>query len=251
MTLFNDSTLFKYFAVNTAELVIQNKTLKFSNPKDFNDPIDCDLDKLTFKIDSISSEVEKELEEVKVHYGQKTKGLELEAIDPQKLISFYKNSQKEKLKASKVCCFSKTPYSIPMWSHYADDHKGICMIFNMNMDTPFNHIPENKLNQGPVTYESFKSSNYFESKKAAIEKLFFTKTPEWNYESEYRYFSKKIDEFQVFKTGFLKGVIFGIRFDDSQVETFIQFCKSHGFANLNFSRCYPENSKINLTRISH
>jgi hypothetical protein len=30
-----------------------------------------------------------------------------------------------------ICCFSANPYSLPMWAHYADNHRGVCLEYNV------------------------------------------------------------------------------------------------------------------------
>jgi len=38
----------------------------------------------------------------------------------------------------KVCSFSGTQYSIIMWSHYADQHRGFCIEYDTNSLPPEN-----------------------------------------------------------------------------------------------------------------
>lgn len=41
--------------------------------------------------------------------------------------TFFYREYLKKLIKFKVCCFSKTPYSILMWSHYSNYHEGFCI----------------------------------------------------------------------------------------------------------------------------
>ena len=94
-----------------------------------------------------------------------------------------------------LLCFS-TKWSNPvMWSHYANNHKGLCLGFDVANDLV-----------GPVSYsgkrlavdlEQLKSPN--ELSVEFITQILFTKYAHWKYENEYRSFVtlEEVDE----KTG--------------------------------------------------
>ena len=93
----------------------------------------------------------------------------------------------------KVCSFSETQYSIIMWSHYADQHRGFCIEYETE-SLPPEHLLLRMLY--PVIYSKklFDGTKYY---RAALENkqgfniLFPTlaalhKSPEWKYEKEWR-----------------------------------------------------------------
>lgn len=47
------------------------------------------------------------------------------------LVKSMKEDYEEKIG---VCCFSLDPKSILMWSHYSDNHKGVCLKFDRLKD---------------------------------------------------------------------------------------------------------------------
>ncbi|MEH7385252.1 DUF2971 domain-containing protein [Bacillus sp. JJ1521] len=92
-----------------------------------------------------------------------------------------------------VVCFSETPFNMPMWGNYADNHKGICVEYNFNQ---LEHTNEFTKMMYPVGYEEnrYDISNIL--KGLIIEKydhklylLFFLlllKHNSWEYEKEWR-----------------------------------------------------------------
>ena len=49
----------------------------------------------------------------------------------------------------KICCFSETYTNIPMWNHYANEYKGICIQYNMAV---FEKNSAQRLRMFPVKY---------------------------------------------------------------------------------------------------
>jgi len=85
-------------------------------------------------------------------------------------------------KTIKVCCFSELNDSLLMWSHYADQHKGICIEYDF--------IDEDKIRPflQPIIYsKSIFKVNIFEE-LTPLRKIGSTliKCNEWQYEAEWR-----------------------------------------------------------------
>lgn len=87
------------------------------------------------------------------------------------------------LKNIGVLCLSCRKNSVLMWSHYADEHKGLTIGFEIDENVPCN----------PVEYKSSlpkRDLSYFFSKKRSNADGFiditFTKHEDWIYEKEYR-----------------------------------------------------------------
>ncbi len=90
---------------------IKNKELYFSQPSDFNDPFDCQLEykrvlrsDLSDFLDSASIDVNSLLDQVNSH-----------------------------IRSARVCCFSTARKNQLMWAHYAAKHTGICIGFDTAM----------------------------------------------------------------------------------------------------------------------
>ena len=127
---FMDKKLYKYISIhNTDEnnnLKIKEdykfNQLRFANPTTYNDP---------FESIQIQQLANKHTE----HYRNTPKVM----IEKDGIIQQYptqSNAMNDLVNNLRLCCFSEnSPYSneaMLMWSHYAKDHKGICLEFNFS-----------------------------------------------------------------------------------------------------------------------
>ncbi len=111
-----------------------------------------------------------------------------------------------------------------MWSHYADQHQGICVAYNIETTAPGKDDLMRKVeyNRPP----SVKTSDLFrwitdktqENEISLVVPLFFVKAPHWAYENEWRTIrwvtddhipdsSPRVTQFQ----GTIKEILFGVR----------------------------------------
>jgi hypothetical protein len=127
-----------------------------------------------------------------------------------------------------VLSLSESCDNILMWSHYANNHKGMCIGYNVNSDCA-EHIQ-------PVEYGKYckiKTSlvyNYiFDSKtnyeKDIINKYFFTKAKDWEYEKEWRMLilGKKKEHAQTELR--LSSVIFGLRSEHYAIASIVKLMR--------------------------
>lgn len=99
-------------------------------------------------------------------------GIELRDKEVRKAVNF----EKSKLsKANGLLCFSEDKYNPVQWAHYADNHKGVCLGFE---------IPEKELRK--VKYVSERLARETLDLPDCNEKLLTTKFSHWNYEQERR-----------------------------------------------------------------
>lgn len=119
---------------------LRNNTVHLSHPSEFNDPYDCSLriDYNTFcnkKIDEFIKEngfpipIDLSLEMKKI--ALLDYGISLEKLKSE-LDNLY-NTEIYHLQSWLVCCFSEPQmrFSNIMWAHYADDHRGFCIEYEM------------------------------------------------------------------------------------------------------------------------
>jgi hypothetical protein len=126
--------LYKYRYYNAYSLSsLANSPIWLSEPKTFNDPFDCaiTLDRNTYKksvIDAISVALKK------VQDG-KTMRDELLNEWPGDGDAFetLRNSVKDLFQNIGICSFSALSDHMLMWSHYADHHKGFCILSNLTL----------------------------------------------------------------------------------------------------------------------
>ena len=247
-----NSYIYKYCSFDVGEIIVSSQLLKFSNPNSFNDPFDCDIDLLIFDFSDCCQEINDDITKAKsiliAKHGDAIKK-QIEDIPINKLEEYYKRSQLDKISRSSVCCFSKEYKNTSLWAHYADNHKGICLIFDLLEEHPFIEYDSYRFAQGPVDYENYNPVNYLKSKMEGISRLFFTKSKDWKYESEYRFQILEESGFFKFNKNFLKGVIFGLRVPDEKISKFKSICNKLGFKNMYYSRFIKENLHLQLVNI--
>jgi Protein of unknown function (DUF2971) len=195
---------------------IRNNYLWFSDPVDFNDPYDLNLNLI------LPGYSKRDLLEFAAMIVQKGLG---KGHSPDTLAQFFIDNPpylKESMQryadgfASTigVSCFSQNEDNFLMWSHYADKHKGICLKFEMHKDPNFFTIPVK------VDYpEKYPQFDYFSLRKTEyglVQFLVGTKSADWSSENEIRIVKPK-SQFEInrgkitFNKDSLVEVIFGYK----------------------------------------
>lgn len=125
-----------------------------------------------------------------------------------------------------VCCFTRKADDPLMWSHYADSHRGVCLLYEI----PHNYFmsrysPEADkdfffVGGAAVQYQStfydwliagdLDYPHTDSVAENALTILFTAKAPEWKHEEEYRIITRRPGK-MTFEPGFLKQVVFGLR----------------------------------------
>ena len=212
------SKLYKYqpYKENRISAII-NKKLWFSMPKDMNDPFDCRG--VCWNTDEIENFLK-----TRVH---KDKIKEFDSIDSivEGAIASLRNN-------IKISCFSEELFSMPMWSHYANNHTGFCIEYDFTRLSYENDLTKYLF---PVGYESHRYDITDLLKMAISEpddprvNLFFflmlLKQSRWSYEKEWRIIKMKRPEEKEFKNGLedcpLKptAIYLGVNFDKNEVHS--------------------------------
>lgn len=79
----------------------------------------------------------------------------------------------------RIYCLTPDPLSTLMWSHYADNHRGICLEFHIGNELFLDSCWE-------VTYHSEYPNWTPQTMDAYIADMLLTKSDDWRYESEFR-----------------------------------------------------------------
>lgn len=250
----NSKTFYRYraFSSNTLDEVCTDR-IYFANPGSFNDPLDCnptlecdssipDLNKLLIYLikkrvkneicsglkraglykeiamDYIEQQAIKEVlhEIIKIEYNATDPGYQLD-IDKAKSLLLVQKIEDELHRYSEkgVCCFSSTYLSPLLWSHYADQHKGLCIGYGVDREQA------QKLEK--VIYgknRSIKTSTLigaFVLKNVPAQtdlscSMFLHKANGWKYECEWRLIGKQGIQLSPL---LLKEVTFGLRCENS------------------------------------
>ncbi|MBU2898266.1 DUF2971 domain-containing protein [Vibrio hepatarius] len=220
--------LYKYLCVEGAHLTLGNRTFKFAKPSDFND-----LEDLTVK-SVFEGDLEAELSKMPVIIPEfilnnlnspitcsstmKEKLTELQSMlklcpelldeikgsppdkrgaeASKKIAEDFINELNESMQDYRVFCVTTNLNSDYMWQNYAEDHKGIALRIEPNIEK------ESKFQLfEPVTYrehrpalyagaQMFIESAFFGDKeelaREKLKEIIHTKTMEWRWENEYR-----------------------------------------------------------------
>ncbi len=206
-----------------------NNELYFSNPNIFNDPFDCQ-----FTLEIIKGS-KAELN------AKRVMGLNNDERDYYDSYGLLDELSKgyEKIYSEKfnnligVVCFTESRDNFLMWSHYANSHRGICLMFDWR-------VHEEYFNGELVVYDNelpkikFSSEDDFQEMARAIA---LTKLKFWKDEREIRSVLSinNNDRLISFNPKALVGIIFGEKTDDKDVEIIKNIVKKHkGYSNVKF-----------------
>lgn len=215
---------YKYMSRSTAELVLKNRTLRWSTPGKLNDPydmqfdlhIEVDQDKVTLlALDKLwtffyeNHEISDNnmlgtfIKQVRARFPKMTRqqfNMEFGSALRQAMENGLRRLpevQKETrllLNKCKILCLSDAPDLVTMWTHYAENHQGIALQFRCipQLDSPWKEArPVNYVENMPrLVDEQFLSdllagNGHFEPKEI-INRLIYTKSTDWSLEREWR-----------------------------------------------------------------
>lgn len=169
---------------------IEEFTLYFSSPANFNDPFDSYFCLAEQPSKNFHNKILKNLG----YTGSPAKKI-LYRKKSQKLLdqSFVEGSFfEERFKRIGVICLNHNPLNILMWSHYANYHKGFLIelrfpkskeILNLIDFLPFPIVCSNEFPKGNI--ENFDDKQLY--------KMLYTKSMDWSYESEFRILGNGLD----------------------------------------------------------
>jgi len=201
---------------------ILNHELWFASPNTFNDPFDCfpsiigsgtKKEKLKFMHETLKRNFpEKSRREIReIAKKRMSEGLSLQE-------SFDGVDLREKFEIHKVFCLSETKKSILMWSHYANNHKGICLGFEgMEKHSIFGMAQKVNYNEELLTINWLTDDFYNQIPKKLIQ-AFFEKSEHWKYEKERRILHPNNRSMDTYKPGELKQIILGAEISDNDRE---------------------------------
>ena len=224
------SKLYKYQQVNEdpnknySFKNLREKKLWFSNPENFNDPFDCNVN---FEI--IDDHNDENLRSLFLRL------LEL-ALDKNTFRSKYSNDGKinkafrsdavgmaraatksvVSRKQFGVSCFAENNENILMWSHYASNHQGFCLEFDTRFE-PFKPVKTQTLLKVDYSekYPRLSINNIPNNLPSIPRNIFGIKSTHWSYEEEWRMFASPGGKSYPFDPLALIGIYFGCKMTDN------------------------------------
>ena len=231
----NLPTLYKYTPFNDYSLnILEKDQLWISSPMSFNDPYDCEYTMNFGKPNNIDFLIKKCKEKLPESEHQNFDKFidEILKKEYKKIVLDYNKFSKERVFVS---CFSEINNSILMWSHYANDHKGICIEFNFN-ELGIEDIRTRLL--FPVIYNNvlFDATRYLKSMKNKGKFNNFmplcsaiNKSKKWSEEKEWRFVSIVHSEPGLIQWLKPKAVYLGTNFRDKYMEKIMKIAKNRNF----------------------
>ena len=179
------SFLYKYYSDNNERLeTIESNQMWYSAPCKFNDTFDCDI--------AIN---EKELFENLLKLVPDKRGIKSGSYIWRQLKQEVHNQLtslsdffEETKRTTGISCFSELNDSLLMWAHYANNHRGMCVeyeLLEINKQLKFSHVPVIYDNDR-VSFNSFDENTIDKDATAMFIKSLTSKSPEWSYEKEWR-----------------------------------------------------------------
>ncbi len=224
------SSFYKYIPASTAEIVLNNRTLRWTSPIEFNDPFDVPRE---LAVNISPAEIQKALVEMFVELiespPEHTEGLDcrvrviLEAVKqggtdelkaqliaglraeletgppPSQGLVELQNLWRACLPQFRILCLSENHDRASMWYHYADKYQGVVLEVLCNDELDSAWLAAEKVQypvEKPHVYSATGWAKLLSMPQAeAIQTIMhtcsYTKSPDWSYENEWRISSFK------------------------------------------------------------
>ncbi len=218
--------------------IITTNKLMFSSPKAFNDPFDCQLQPITFlSVTEVTQFINRVLPNAPANIK---KNLVTNAINnPLAFANILESAIQFDDKG--VLCLSQEPDNILLWSHYADNHYGVCLKFDILEDIDFFSIPLT------VIYDqSYPVYNHMTQPNDIVTKMIKTKFEPWKYEKEISIFKQAKGLYEFKKTA-LKEIIFGCNTTQPEIDRIKNLTTSNGYNHMTFKQSEKQNGIYGLT----
>lgn len=219
------SLLYKYRTIELAKLVLSNRTIRASHPSSFNDLLDGQIDMAVPEFDDemrsllaqeyeslvfadanptlIAGSVGKQIVDLwRIKKETAPLGLIRQEIatharklpaPPYEYRGAAGLAIRKSHRGPQVFCLSSNIRSMPMWYHYADQYRGVAIVFNCvsHPQSMFTQCrPIHYEHQVPCVCDKKDWAKVCTGQNGIIEglvyKQFFTKSAQWGYEEELR-----------------------------------------------------------------
>lgn len=178
------ASLYKYYSDTKLNFeTIKNNSMWYSAPCNFNDIFDCNISIDDEKIFNNALNLFPDKRGVRTGSPMWKKLKE----EINRGLYMLETQFNELRNTTGISCFSEREDSLLMWAHYANNHRGICVeynLLNINKELGFTAVPIIYSNDR-TCFDSIESYGEKDIWKFFIESL-TSKSMEWNYEKEWR-----------------------------------------------------------------
>lgn len=206
-----------------AQDMIVRSTFWAAQPKGFNDPLDCAIPPL---FDGSEDEIRTHWRQsVSMNYPNEEPDAQARRVE-----RFVESSQRPELHPKLaeivigattsrygIICLTPFPDAMLMWSHYAEKHCGICLVFHSTPEY-IRALPGMSCPLEVKYREDFPAINYFKATPWEFTRtLLSTKSCKWEYEREWRILFANHTGPVKFPGEMLAKIVVGSRTSDAQI----------------------------------
>lgn len=207
--------------------IFKTQCLWFASASSFNDPFDCDLSETETHT---LGDLEQYIEYIGLNAQQRIEMLSRFLREPKAMRSMWLAARRKAIDSSGILSLSRVHDNILMWSHYALNHTGLVLGFDLTKDTKFFHTAFN------VTYTStYEETNYFRDRNGSTTRNISTKSDLWSYEQEVRIL-KESGGLKKFLPQCLTDIYFGCRAAQEIIDETIRVCRAGELQHAAFHR---------------
>lgn len=181
-------SLFKYKPINQFTLdIIANHRIYYPLPELFNDPFDTQC---SFKDSSVKTQSQ-DIDKITAAFPDESFS-EIIANTSRDLSEDI-NSFNKSLQGFGILSLAENAKDILMWSHYAQDHKGVCIELERTETNDLGNPNSTRKVAYTKNYPSLRSKSLLtkDDRTSALMRVLYTKSEHWNYEREWRNFQQK------------------------------------------------------------
>lgn len=204
--------LYKYKPMNQYTLdIIASERIYYALPESFNDPFDTQCSFTSSTAITHSTDVDK----ITRAFPDDPDIMAFEL----KNVSSGIDSFQRQLKNFGIVSLAESAADILMWSHYADNHKGICIELDRNKHNELGNSEVTSKVKYTKSYPSLNSKLLIDSDKfnSSLQRVLYTKSKQWEYEKEWRTFKPQGGTVYPLP-GKIKSVTFGTRSSQMDIE---------------------------------
>jgi hypothetical protein len=245
---------FKYMPSEIARTVLSNRTLRWTRPGTFNDPFDvqfdlpirADLDATRERYinafwDKHFSLFPKSGERWENTAQALAKSFDEAVISAHAILPDTNRDLRKHMDREKIICFASTPFSLPMWAYYAEQHHGAVLCFQSipDGDSPYwiaqpveyrDELPG--LYDGDEFYRAIIREHRLDQAEI-VRRMVYTKARAWEHEREWRirsgdgFHPDAIHEDLQFDPRELVAIFLGCRIRDADVSALLDLAKQY------------------------
>ena len=225
--------------------ILKEGKLYFSSARKFNDPFDTSLN---YNFKANDEEIKEWLDDSFERHKKeafrrgKTKKQIFQEVKTKKRRNYVKQKVNKDLKTKYgICSLSASKDNILLWSHYTNNHKGVCIGLNTKKIIEF---MDQKAKMGIVFdlqdidykkempkinfFESMKQINVHNFKNSDLYKLLYTKSKDWNYEKEYRFILyDQTNKIVSIGNNIISEIILGCRISSDNKKLILDICNGY------------------------